>query len=263
MQLTRVLRKRMAAGLLAGAIATPAGSQMAGPAHAQRENVRQHASPQLIDARQNFALRQGYLDRLLAGERIPYCERVVYDHDGTKILAHMESRLRNRGHALQHIPALMQPHRAVFLGGNYQGRVPHLLEQIGEGRYTTIFLGRDTFEVPTHLTDADLKHLIVAHEGRHAEQHAKGFPFMDNGALRRGLHDRRISPDAMHAVMELDANYAALQRIGEFQTSAGRASEVRRTISSLMYELRERAATTTGVQKTFVENALRYAGVRR
>ncbi len=176
---------------------------------------------QLNSARKDFTKRQAYLDNLLMGITIPHCSEVVYDHDGSKILDYIRAEMVSYSTPKKESEGIMRLHEQQFKGGYYDAKMPEILELSGMNRNSKIFLGRRIFEDFVHLTDEEIKHMIVAHEGRHTIQHAKGLGYIDKNLLIDGVANGLIEKRVVYEIAELDANYHGLKRIlsGEFKVS--------------------------------------------
>lgn len=175
-------------------------------------------------------IRQKYLDDLLKTNQIPYCSGVVYDHTGDKIVDYIRSELASFSLSSSEKQAMLSSYASQFQGGKYDVKTPEILELSGKGRSSKIFVGRELFEVYTNLTSQDIRHILVAHEGRHAYQHAQGPPFFPKEKLLEGAWNGLISSEVLYRSFEVDANYSAIKRVesGEFSVSKAHFNETKR-----------------------------------
>lgn len=166
------------------------------------------------DARKYPELRQAFIDQLIRTNQIPHCSGVVYDHEGDKIQAYFASVGATEFIGGEH---------SVFAQGNYDLKTPDVLNQAGQGHPTFIFIGRQPFEHRSfsYMTAEDLRHVIVAHEGHHCQQHAQGLPYLSPQETLQGLERGQIHPLFLYHIAEHDAYVHDLPRLlrGEFKGS--------------------------------------------
>ena len=167
------------------------------------------------DSRVISEKRQVYLDDLLKGIEIPFCSGVFYDHDGSKIVDYLISEVQDKGMPLDN--QTINFYKEKFRNGNYNSEVPEIFDFSEKGKKSPIFVGRTLFKNKTG--SLDFKYILVAHEGRHAEQHARGIGYFNKEELIEGVNTGAIKHPVLYEVCELDANYHALKRIksGEFK----------------------------------------------
>lgn len=166
------------------------------------------------NARSTHSLRQQFLDQLVSTNQIPYCTGVVYDHDGSKIQAYFQSVGATE---------FIGGKASVFHNGNYDIKTPDVLNRAGQGHAVPIFVGRQPFEANSfsYMNAEDLRHIIVAHEGQHCQQHAKGLPYLSPSETLAGLQEGKIHPIFLYHIGEHDAYLHDLPRLlrGEFKAS--------------------------------------------
>ncbi len=179
---------------------------------ARNQKEKEKSWVSLEEARKNPEKRQAYLNWLLRTNQIPYCSGVIYDHDGSKIVEYVkaEVQLIEKNPKLEEI---MHPYENAFKGGNYDAKTPEILELSGLNKKSKIFIGRKMFEEFGYLTEEDIKHIIVAHEGRHTEQHAKGLEYISKDRLLEAVHNNLIDNKVLYSIFEYDAIGYGLRRI--------------------------------------------------
>ncbi len=174
------------------------------------------------NAREDWAKRQNFLNRILKDYTIPYCSGVFYDHEGKLIVDYVKSELFNSGLEGKSLDDYVRNYASVYIGGDFDAKTPEIFELSGEGRHSKIFIGRKIFGNEFNfLTENDLIAMIVGHEGRHVQQHAEGFSYYDKYQIINGLRENKIRNDVLYLAMEHDAEYRELSRIllGEFDVS--------------------------------------------
>ena len=216
------------------------------------------ASEDSLDrARRDSEKRQEYLLDLVDINEIPYCSGIVYDHNGTKIIEHIKLELEDYEGPAYSLDEVIAPHEKQFKDGDFMARVPDIFDLSGRGRHTKIFMGRVLFE-DQETTPPDLKHTIVAHEGRHVLQYAKGLEFMEKEILLKGFRVGLIHRPVLYEVGELDANYHGLKRIdsGEFKVTEGYHQFVIRKYNTNKNKLKSILNRSSDIQKRLINNAL-------
>lgn len=181
----------------------------------------------LNDARKNYIKRQKYLDDLLKGYNIPYCSGVVYDHDGSQIVDYVRQEALSVK-TPDEVEKIIQEYGEPFKGGNFDAKTPEILQLSAQSKTSKIFIGRKMFEEYLGFVDNDLRHIIVAHEGRHVEQHALGLEYLQKEELISGVNNNLIRFPVLYEVGEYDANAHSLRRVlsGEFKVSKTYLAEI-------------------------------------
>lgn len=184
--------------------------------------------------------RQSFLDDLVTYTDIPFCAGIVYDHSGDKIIAYVRNDMRSMGTDKKLIDSLVREYEERYAGGDYRAKTPTILDLSGQDRHTKIFVGRNFFEEYTHYTDEDMRCTLVAHEGRHVYQHAKGMEHLKKETIVQAFNDGRLHHIFLYELNELDANYHELKRIqtGEFKVSPAYRKDVRETYDENLMKLR-------------------------
>lgn len=167
--------------------------------------------------------RQKYLDALLEGIAIPFCERVVYDHDGSALSNYYNSAIASISATNSYTPQPIKQALLIGFGVN-SASTPDILELSGKTNSTEIFIHPRFFEdLDRGLYGSnEARNIIVAHEGHHAYQHAHGLSYFPPERMLGGLNEGKLLPAIVYGVMEVDAEGHALRRIinGEFGVSA-------------------------------------------
>ena len=199
--------------------------------------------------------RQSFLTELVANANIPFCAGVVYDPTGDKLIAYSRNDLRSMGTAERTIDVLLRPYEKRFGDGNYRAKTPDVFDLSGQDRSSKVFVGRKLFEKSPHYTDEDLRCILIAHEGRHVHQHAKGLEHLDRDTIVQAFNDGRIHHPALYEIMELDANYHALKRVqtGEFKLSSAYSRNLRETYEENLRKLRSIAKKHSSLQQGLVK----------
>ena len=98
-----------------------------------------------------------------------------------------------------------------------------------KGYRTKIFVGRDAFEGKQPLTSEDIRYLIVADGGRHAERYTKGSSYLSNEEITRGMTNGTLSAHVLYGLDDVDALGQGIRRMvsGEFQMSTFQSNETR------------------------------------
>jgi len=180
----------------------------------------------LEDARRDKSLRQEYLNQIIGTNSIPYCDGVVYDDDGRKL----------KKYTTQITGGIVSEEITGSLDGKiedkYDSKTPDLIERSGIDEKAKIFIGAKMFENPNykHLTEEDIKEGIIAHEGQHVMQHAKGINYLQREEILEGIKKGDLNSNLLYGVMEIDANAHELQRIfnGEFNVSSNQLYNLKR-----------------------------------
>ncbi|MSS75097.1 hypothetical protein EXS73_02705 [Candidatus Pacearchaeota archaeon] len=165
------------------------------------------------DARRHPTLRQQFINQILGTNQIPHCSGVVYDHDGN-VMQDYYVRV-GATDFVQKVDASK--------GGDYDMKTPNVLNRMGNGESVPILVGRKPFEDPSfaYMTAEDLRHVLIAHEGHHCTQHARGTFTLSPQEILAGLNERSIHPTFFYFVAEQDAYVHDLPRLlrGEFKGS--------------------------------------------
>lgn len=173
------------------------------------------------DAKTNPSSRQKYIDELVAGQNIPNCSGVIYDNDGSKIIAFFEETFKSRS---QEDRMMIGGQYNAYRGGNYDVKTPDVLNTAGRGESIPIYVGRQIFDDPefSYLTGEDVKHILLAHEPEHCRQHAKGLDYISTEKVLNGVEKGEIRQETLYYVFEYDAYCSDLPRAmnGEFKVSS-------------------------------------------
>jgi len=96
-------------------------------------------------ARTDSSKRSVFLSKLFEDSNIPNCSGIVYDHDGSKIIDYMKTRLRSTIVGEKALtPEIMWGFRR-FHNGNYDANTPEI-HDIGKNQeQSKIFVGRRIF----------------------------------------------------------------------------------------------------------------------
>ena len=138
---------------------------------------------------------------------IPFSSGVVYDHDGSKILDHIEELMKAEPDETIRTE-VVNKYRNIFLNRGYSARVPYIniSGKLGYDK-APIFLGKLIFEHPVFsgYTVRDLRSVVEKHEHVHCEQNAKGYWFVEKEDFHKGIEEGRYSGDLIANLRELDA----------------------------------------------------------
>ncbi|MBI3334444.1 twin-arginine translocation signal domain-containing protein [Candidatus Pacearchaeota archaeon] len=163
--------------------------------------------------------RQRFIDELLQDSEIPFCSGVVYDHTGSKIIRFYTEATRDSDEKDTFIGGEAEE----FAGGDYDVKTPDVLQTAGQGESVPIFIGRQLFDSPlfSYYTSEDIRHILIAHEGHHCLQHAKGMKFISPKEILQGLDSEQLHPSLLYYAMEYDAYIHDFPRAlrGEFKVS--------------------------------------------
>lgn len=179
------------------------------------------------EAVSNPAKRQIFLDMFLKGQQIPYCSGVVYDHEGNQLIDYLREEVKKISPEFPE--SMLEQYKRKYQSGRFDVKTPEVFDIRGKGHPSKIFLGRILFE-DRELTPVDFKHIIVAHEGRHAFQHAKGLKYITTEEALSAKRKGELHEPVIYEIDELDANYDSLQRIhsGEFNVSDYRYQDTKK-----------------------------------
>ncbi len=219
-------------------------------------------SQALVETRNDYTKRQEYLDNLLRGITIPYCSGVVYDHDGTKIIEYIRSELIEAGASKEDITLHLNEYKDSFSDGDYDAKVPKLLQLAAMNRASKIFIGRKLFEEYS-LLDSDVRNILY-HEGRHAVQQAKGSDFIPNGQLIEAINNKQIDLRVFYEIEELDANFHAINEVLSGKERVSKPyfmnNRLRNYIGNRLF-LQEAEEKSSNLQKLFIRRAFEKVGV--
>lgn len=180
--------------------------------------------PSLFDARKNPNYRQRFLDNLVAGIDIPYCDGVVYDHHGDKISGFYNRELMDAGYKKRDIANIIGQDLRSLGKGDYDLKTPDVFNAAGKSRHTKIFVGRKTFEDKDLFADSEeIKSGILHHESRHVEQYALWMDYLPSPEdIINELDKNKMNPKLLYEICEYDATAYELQRIltGKFSLSS-------------------------------------------
>ena len=225
----------------------------------QKENIQQQEQDQFEEARKHPEKRQAYLDRLFGNGKIPYCDGVIYDEDGLKIIEFLKEEIRAFGETPtdQHLIQF----KNIFKGGNYEAKTPEVFQLGGKGRSTKIFLGKKHFE-EQELTAQDFKHIIQVHEAKHAYQHGKGISqIIPVEEIVKGYKSGLIDQPVLYEIGELDANFYGLKAIqsGEYKLSKHQEQITQRNYETNKRRLQSISGRGSNIQNQLVKEVLETA----
>ncbi|MBI5393320.1 hypothetical protein HZA96_05615 [Candidatus Woesearchaeota archaeon] len=174
----------------------------------------------LAAAKADSTKRQAYLDKLVAASKIPFCNGIVYDNDGSKILRYTKQDLIAQNLDAKTIDSLINARKQDLKERLYLAITPHSYFTRGRDESGKIFIGPDLFDREAYQIDGDYK-ATIAHEARHLLQHAKGLPFDyllgenkgDESKIKELIFKGELRIYCFEMVGELDAYYETLQRI--------------------------------------------------
>jgi hypothetical protein len=133
-------------------------------------------SPELENARKNTNLRQSYLESLVSSNDIPFSSGVIYDADGKKMLEYMRNLISRVETNQTEINIALDQVRKSMQDQKTPVKTPEVFNLSGEDIKSPIYVNKIMFEDKqlVWLTSKELKHILIHHEGRHAEQFSKG-----------------------------------------------------------------------------------------
>lgn len=158
----------------------------------------------LINARVNPTLRQNYLDDLFESNPIPYCSGIVYDQDKTSSYNWILKELRDNK-----IYYALKPTNTDDSTGT--AGIPLISYLFALGIDPKIFVYPRFFR--EEFTEKDHRLILNIHEGTHARQFAKGFPYFDNDEYREAWIRKEIRPTTCSSIAELEAEFECLKYI--------------------------------------------------
>jgi len=199
---TGVSRRAFIATTLLGAAAIGVGA-LNGPYWIRKFN----GNPNFEDAKSDHTCRQMFLDRLLINDKIPFCDGVIYDHEGNMIFDWYEKEMKSAGKKMTDVDHLLGGERSAFENGNYDIKTPDILNLSGEGRYTKIFVGRQPFESSEFISfnAQEWRNVIVNHEARHVWQYSQGLKYLPRDEVLTGLKTGEITEKFLYFIGEYDA----------------------------------------------------------
>ncbi|PIN93377.1 hypothetical protein COU54_03190 [Candidatus Pacearchaeota archaeon CG10_big_fil_rev_8_21_14_0_10_31_24] len=188
----------------------------------------------LYEARQDKTgiNRQEYINFLLRNDEIPFCSGVIYDHDGTEVADYMYSEFLDAGGKASE--KAKEGFRKRYPNGEFFAKSPWVVQLSERKRNSKTFVGRKFFETHSEFDSRDLRHCIVAHEGRHVEQHAFGTGYLTKQEAMDGFSTGKLSPEVYSQVGEVDALAHSLVRInsGEFKVRDNYLNSLKREFIS-------------------------------
>jgi len=139
-------------------------------------------------------------------------------------------------------------------------QTPKIFEFNGQGIKPPIFVREKLFRDKT-FGDEDIQHIIKYHEGRHAEQVARGLKqlgYTDEKLLKKGVQDKTIDIEILYGIDELDCLNQELLAIESGSSRVNRAY-YEKTLGG--YKMARRILTKglklpPGIQRDFIESAL-------
>jgi len=214
----------------------------------------------IAQAKTDPAKRQAYLDQLVANTTIPYCNGIIYDNDGNKILEHTHQDLITQNVDAKTIDFILNTRKQQMQEHPYLAITPHSYFTRRKNEPGKIFFGPDIFKREAYQNDADFK-ATIAHETRHLLQHAKGLPFdyLLGKDLKEQFASGNISMEDFEMVGELDAYFTVLEEIknGKYLVSQQYAAIITNQYNSLRKNIEQHLTTTnTTLNKIFLTTAL-------
>ncbi len=204
--------------------------------------------------------RQRYLEDILQGREMPWCLGVVYDKDGSKIIAFIRTEIKALEKDELIVEESIKEYEKLFKGGNYDAKTPEILELSETNRKTKIFVGRQFFEDLRflYLTANDLECIIANHENQHTRQYANGLKLKDKNSVLKGIHSGLIDKTVYYHLGELDADYHELKNIfsGEFKVSERYRGEVQKKFLMEYIILYTSLKKSSNLQREIIEKGL-------
>ncbi|MBI2668378.1 hypothetical protein HYX14_00910 [Candidatus Woesearchaeota archaeon] len=256
--------------IVLGFVCLPAGYYAIKAAHSSSADIYETRSNDSVmaisfaEAQLFPAKRQAYLDELLQGVDLPYCEAVLYDPDGSQILSYRDLQLAPGKNSPHQNAIFLEREESLFQGGQYHIYTPSIINRRGKGEHTAIFVGQKAFTSDLFQNDEDLKAALVAHEQRHVLQYAQGMnvdqsvppPFIDH------LLEGRITLKTVYDIAELDAQQQELMRIkqGEFRVSDSYLTSRRNEFYQNKSRLETMLSFSSPAQAAYIKAALRSYG---
>ncbi len=179
------------------------------------------SNPSFEDAKKHTNYRKRFLENLVDGISIPYCDGVVYDPTGKRIREWYTSELQALGLTWDNVEGALGTGLDTLNTGWYDLKTPDIPDNAGKNRHTKIFIGRKIFDSKMFADAEEIKQSIVAHEGRHAAQYGEGLKYLPKNALVNGLNTGSINAQVVYNIYEYDANAHEIARTlaGEFKVS--------------------------------------------
>lgn len=208
--MVKLINAMVAAGIVAAGVGTawyiarPTESSGSGRIETVEAKVLPvEARIPLENAKKNPQIRQRYLDDLLKGVNILNCEGVVYDGDGKKFEDYMRKLITARESDPIMVSMLVDDAIGHIKGGDCDANTPEIFEESMEK--TPIFIGRWFFDNSgySEFNEADIKSIIVYHEGRHAWRNAHKFKLTNEMALE--IRKNKKFYDVLYILGEIDA----------------------------------------------------------
>jgi len=182
---------------------------------------------ELAEAIKNPKLRQKYLESLISSNDIPYSSGVIYDPDGRKIKEYILKIIHNFEKDPSKIKAVIADIENYIRDPEVNIRTPEILQLSGSGIKPPIFVDYKLFESPNVLfrNSRDIAHIIKYHEGRHAEQFARGLEalgYINTQTIVKGLDSGDISYSVVYILGEIDALNSELTAIENRESNASK-----------------------------------------
>ncbi len=163
-------------------------------------------SPELAEAIKYPQKRQDYLDNLTRNSKLPYCSGIIYDPTGEKLVNYLLTLAKSKGLTEEDMKEGLIEARRSTANGNFDMKTPEILNFMGQGIKSKIFVGKEIFK--GEYSESEIKSGIVDHEERHAEQIARGMGelgYLDTKTLIESVTSGEISVDCFYDIGELDA----------------------------------------------------------
>ena len=212
----------------------------------------------LDDARRESTKRQTFLNELVKGIEIPYCDGVFYDHSGELILNYFDEEIKKTTLGKKVEVLYIGEQRKAFENGQYDVKTPSVLDRSEEGRKSPIFVGRKFFEDHSinYLTKEDMKEIIVSHEGEHVIQHALGVPNLKKEFILNAIEKDELNPTVLYHLFEYDAYSKELPRLlsKEFQASWFHFNNIKAQFILTGFGLTKSTQNASQLQQLLIQN---------
>lgn len=208
------------------------------------------------DARRFHQYRQQFLDNLLKGIEIPFCDGVIYD-DGKKIINYYRTELKSLG--ITNIAHIIGPTLKDLEGGDYDMKTPDIYNVAGQKRHTKIFVGKRVFDPRFNLyrNKEEVKAAILGHEAMHVDQHANWVEYLPLERILEGLDKKDINPGVIYILAEYDATARELNLLlqGKFKVSPEYIRERKKAFIEEGHKLTLYSRNSSPLQKEMIMNA--------
>lgn len=169
-------------------------------------------SPAKSERNNGYSEKQKFLDDLLIKENMQHCSGLVYDSKGEK--------------AEKYFNEIRNPYKYDVLDPKFMDKFRDNLKRSYAFSYTSLNFMADGKKHPVFVLDTlfnepsfskkEIEHIIRYHEGRHAEQHNKGFKalgYYDEKLILAGILKKEIESEVVSELLELDATQNEIDAI--------------------------------------------------